>query len=81
MARGSKVLSDREEMGEGSGTVEKQREKILHTGDIESLDRADSSTNTTVGWTKNTQKPKKKFKTEKIIQKEKTQKHLELCLN
>ena len=34
---------------------------------------ADSSTDTTVRWTKNTQKPKKKLKTEKIIQNGKTQ--------
>ena len=49
------------------------------------LTDADSSTNTTVGWTKNTQKP---FfvvveKTEKIIQNAKTlkKKHLEICQN
>ena len=43
---------------------------------------ADSSTDTTVGWTKNTQKPKKrKLKTEKIIQSGKTQKRLEICQN
>ena len=41
---------------------------------------ADSSADTTVGWTKNTQKPKK-IKTEKIIQNKKTQKRLELCQN
>ena len=34
---------------------------------------ADSSADTTVGWTKNTQK-QKKIKTEKIIQKDKIQK-------
>ena len=39
---------------------------------------ADSSTDTTVGWTKNTQKPNF-FKTEKIIQNAKTQKRLEIC--
>ena len=36
---------------------------------------ADSSTNTTVGWTKNTKKPKFYGKTKKIIQITKTQKH------
>ena len=41
---------------------------------------ADSCTNTTVGWTKNTQKPIK-LKTEKIIQNGKTQKRLEICQN
>ena len=34
---------------------------------------ADSSAITTVGWTKNTQIPKKKLKRKKIIQKGKTQ--------
>ena len=33
--------------------------KIPHTGDINLLTDADSSTNDTVGWTKNTRKPKK----------------------
>ena len=42
---------------------------------------ADSSTDTTVGWTKNTQKPKSFYKTEKIIQNGKTQKSLEICQN
>ena len=42
---------------------------------------ADSSTNTTVGWTKNTQKPIFFEKTEKIIQNLKTQKLLEICQN
>ena len=41
---------------------------------------ADSSTDTTVGWTKNTQKPKF-FLNEKIIQNAKTQKRLEICQN
>ena len=36
--------------------------KIPHTGDIESLDDADSNTDAKVGWTKNTQKPKKNGK-------------------
>ena len=45
------------------------------------LTDADSSTNTTVGWTKNTQTPKNKLKTEKTIQNGKTQKHLEICQN
>ena len=40
---------------------------------------ADRSTDTTVGWSKNTQKPKKKFKTVKTIQNRKTQKRLEIC--
>ena len=42
---------------------------------------ADSSTDTTVGWTKNTQKPNFFGKTEKIIQNAKTQKRLEICQN
>ena len=42
---------------------------------------ADSSTNTTVGWTKNTQKPNFFEKKEKIIQNTKTQKRLEICQN
>ena len=42
---------------------------------------ADSSTDTTVGWTKNTQKPEFKKKTEKIIQNAKTQNRLEICQN
>ena len=41
---------------------------------------ADTSTDTTVGWTKNTQKPKKNEK-QKIIQNGKTQKRLEICQN
>ena len=40
---------------------------------------ADSSTDTTVGWTKNTQKPKFFLKTDKIMQNAKTQKPLEIC--
>ena len=41
---------------------------------------ANSSTNTRVGWTKNT--PKRDFlKNKKIIQNAKTQKHLEICQN
>ena len=39
---------------------------------------ADSSTYTTVGWPKNTQKPKKKIKNGKIIQNGKTQKRREI---
>ena len=42
---------------------------------------ADSSTDTIIGWTKNTQKPNFFEKTEKIIQNAKTQKHLETCQN
>ena len=45
------------------------RKKIPHTGDKASLDDADSSTDTTVGWTKNTQKPnffEKRKKSSKI---------------
>ena len=42
---------------------------------------ANSSTDTTVGWTKNTQKPKNKLKTEKIIENGKTQKRLDICQN
>jgi hypothetical protein len=46
------VMADPSDLGHGK--------KIPHTGDIESLDRwMDSSTNATVGWTKNTQNPKK----------------------
>ena len=41
---------------------------------------ADSSTDTTEGWTKNTQKPKK-IETEKIIQNGKTPKPLAICQN
>ena len=37
---------------------------------------ADSSTDPTVGWTKNTQKTKKKLKTEKIIQNRKKLKNV-----
>ena len=40
---------------------------------------ADSSTDTTVGWTKNTQKPNFFLITEKIIQNAKTQNGLEIC--
>ena len=50
----------------------KKRSRIRETKNL-STD-ADSSTDTTVGWTKNTQKPKKIKKTEKIIQNAKTQK-------
>ena len=42
---------------------------------------ADRSTNTTIGLTKNTQKPNFFLKTEKIIQNAKTQKCLEICKN
>ena len=42
---------------------------------------ADSSTDTTVGWTKNTQKPNLFEKLKKIIHNAKTQKHLEICQN
>ena len=42
---------------------------------------ADSSTDTTVGWTKNIQKPKFIEKRKKIIQNGKTQKPLEICQN
>ena len=41
----------------------------------------DSSTDTTVGWTKNTQKPNFFEKLKKIIQNGKTQKHLDICQN
>ena len=46
--------------------------KIPHTGDKASLDRWGSSTDTTLGWTKNTRKPnffekgKKSSKTQKL---------------
>ena len=42
---------------------------------------ADSSTDTTVELTKNTQKPKFIENIKKIIQNRKTQKHLEKCQN
>ena len=51
--------------------VQVKKSRIRETSNL-STD-ADSCTNATVGWTKNTQKPKK-FKTEKIIQNGKTQK-------
>ena len=41
----------------------------------------DSSTDTTLGWTKNTQKPKLFEKRKKIIQNAKTQKCIEICQN
>ena len=41
---------------------------------------ADNSSDTTVEWTKDTQKPKK-LKTENIIQNGKTQNRLEICQN
>jgi hypothetical protein len=61
------------------GQIWKKKSRIRETSN-HSTD-ADSSTDATVGWTKNTQKPKKKFKTEKIIQNGKTQKRLEICQN
>ena len=45
------------------------------------LTDADSSTNTTVGWTKNTQKPDIFEKRKKIIQNPKTLKRLKICQN
>ena len=42
---------------------------------------ADSSIDTTVGWTKNTQEPKCFEKWKKIIQNTKTEKRLEICQN
>ena len=42
---------------------------------------ADSSTDTIVGWTKNTPKPDFFEKWKKIIQKAKTQKGLKICQN
>ena len=42
---------------------------------------ADSSTDTTVGWTKNTQKPIFFEKQKKLIPNAKTQKRLEICQN
>ena len=39
------------------------------------------STDTTVGWTKNTQKPEFINKRKKIIQNGKTQKRLDICQN
>ena len=59
--------------------INKQKSRIRETSNLST--NADSSTDATVGWTKNTQKPKKKLKTEKIIQNGKTQKRLEICQN
>ena len=59
-------------------TYEVEKFRIRETKNL-STD-ADSSTDTTVGWTKNTQKPIF-FLTEKIIQNGKTQKRLEICQN
>ena len=55
-----------------------KKSRIRETSNLSS--DADSSTDTTVRWTKNTQKPKE-IKTEKIIQNAKTQKRLEICQN
>ena len=42
---------------------------------------ADSSTNTTVGWTKNTQNQKNKLKRKTLSKTEKLKKRLEICQN
>ena len=57
---------------------ETKKSRIRETSNL--LTDADSSTNTTVGCSKNTER-QKKFKTEKIIQNGKTQKSLETCQN
>ena len=57
--------------------VEAKKSRIRETKHL-STD-ADSSTDAMGGWTKNTQKPDFFEKTEKIIQKAKTQKCLEIC--
>ena len=66
---------DRDLSGATQGLLKKSR--IRETKHV-STD-ADSSTDTTVGWTKNTQKPKFFEKRKKIIQNAKTQKRLEIC--
>ena len=53
----------------GFGMVHHKKFRIRETSNL--LTDADRSTNTTVGWTKNTQKPKKKLKTEINNQKQK----------
>ena len=54
----------------------KKKTRIRETKHLST--NADSSTNTTVGWTKNTQKPNFFFKRKKSS---KTQKCLEICQN
>ena len=56
-----------------------EKHRIRETKDL-STD-ADSSTDTTVGWTKNTQKPEFIENEKKIIQNGKTQKRIEICQN
>ena len=63
----------------GKGKSVKEKSRIRETKHI-STD-ADSSTDTTIGWTKNTQKKIFFEKTDKIIQNQKTQKRLEICQN
>ena len=57
---------------------EKKKSRIRETKHL--LTNADSSTDTTVGWTKNTQKPIF-FLNGKNIQNAKTQKRVEICQN
>ena len=57
----------------------KKKSSIRETSNLST--EADSSTDATVGWTKNTQKRKKNWKTEKVIKNQKTQKRLEICQN
>ena len=58
-------------------TYVKKKSRIRETKHL-STD-VDSSTNTTVGWTKNTQKTEFFEKRKKIVQSAKTQKRLEIC--
>ena len=54
--------------------------KIPHKGDKASLDDVDSSTDTTVGWTKNIHKPNFLIHGKKTS-KTQDQKRLEICQN
>ena len=56
----------------------KKKARIQETKHLST--NGDRTTNTTVGWTKNTQKPKF-FKNKMIIQNAKTQKSLDICQN
>ena len=57
----------------------RKKSRIRETKNL--LTDVDSSTNTTVGWTKNTQKPTFFEKQKKPIQNAKNQKRLEICQN
>ena len=69
----SKVSSTRSTHFSKHKKKSRKRETKHHSTD------ADSSTNTTIRWTKNTQTPIFFFKRKKIIQNAKTQKQLEIC--